>query len=153
MWVILFLQVGSTSIGLFPGNFHLLVVAKLSTILTSHGPNWTACKTEIQQYPWIQAHPRCSQWHSYFIWVYCRLRRAEVQGVPGSSQGGSLITTLLHEYHNSSLGGHFGVYKTHQRFASDWFWRNMRKDVETYVQSQSTCQQLKTSSLSPAGLL
>lgn len=48
---------------------------------------------------------------------------------------------------------HTGDFKTYQRLAQEWFWPGMRKRVQQYVQACHLCQQNKTSSLSPAGLL
>lgn len=65
----------------------------------------------------------------------------------------SLIPILLHDYHDSPLGGHSGDFKTYKRIASDWFWPGMRKEIAKYVRSCGVCQQAKTSSLRPGGLL
>lgn len=64
-----------------------------------------------------------------------------------------LIDTLLHEYHDSPLGRHSGSLKTYKHLAADWFWPGMRKGMADYVQACTICQQQKTSTLSPAGLL
>lgn len=41
-------------------------------------------------------------------------------------QSSSFIPKLLHEYHDSVLGGHSGEFKTYQRLAAEWFWVGMR---------------------------
>lgn len=64
-----------------------------------------------------------------------------------------LIATILHDYHDSPLGGHSGDFKTYTRIASDWFWPGMRKEITDYVRACCVCQQSKSSTLSPAGLL
>nr|ACY01928.1 hypothetical protein [Beta vulgaris] len=64
-----------------------------------------------------------------------------------------LTTTLLEEYHSSPMGGHSGIFKTYKRLAGEWYWKGMKKDVTTFVQNCQICQQFKTSTLSPAGLL
>lgn len=64
-----------------------------------------------------------------------------------------LVTSLLKEYHDSLLGGHSGSLKTYKRLAAEWFWPGMRKGITDYVQACTICQQQKTSTLSPAGLL
>lgn len=64
-----------------------------------------------------------------------------------------LVATLLHDYHDSPLGGHSGDLKTYQRLAANCYWPNMRTQIAEYVRNCATCQQQKTSSLSPAGLL
>lgn len=64
-----------------------------------------------------------------------------------------LTTRMLKEYHDSLVGGHAGDLKTYQRLAREWFWFGMRKDVAKYVQHCHVCQQNKTSTVSPLGLL
>ncbi|KAL8118331.1 hypothetical protein AgCh_016023 [Apium graveolens] len=64
-----------------------------------------------------------------------------------------LLNKFLQDYHDSPMGGHSGDLKTYQRLAANWYWPGMRKQVATYVKACLTCQQSKTSSLSPAGLL
>lgn len=70
--------------------------------------------------------------------------------IPRSS---NQISELLREYHDSPVGGHSGDLKTYLRMAADWFWPGMRKDVTTYVRQCSICQQHKSSTQSPAGIL
>lgn len=62
----------------------------------------------------------------------------------------SLKQSLLHEYHDSVMGGHFGELKTYQRMATNWYWARMRGDITQYVRN---CQQQKNSQLAPASLL
>lgn len=64
-----------------------------------------------------------------------------------------LIQTILHEYHDKVIGGHAGELKTFQRIAKEWFWSGMRQKINQYVRACSVCQQNKTSTLKPAGLL
>ncbi|EXC02267.1 Transposon Ty3-I Gag-Pol polyprotein [Morus notabilis] len=64
-----------------------------------------------------------------------------------------LIPILLREFHSSKIGGHSGVLKTYKRLALEFFWRRMRKDVESFMAACAVCQQHKTSTLSLAGLL
>lgn len=49
----------------------------------------------------------------------------------------SLISRLLHLYHDTPMGGHSGELKTYQRIAATWFWTGMRKAVAHYVQCAS----------------
>ncbi|PHT77527.1 putative LRR receptor-like serine/threonine-protein kinase [Capsicum annuum] len=50
-------------------------------------------------------------------------------------------------------GGHVGVARTFHRLASNFFWKQMRKDIQTFVAACQICQQMKDSHLHPAGLL
>jgi hypothetical protein len=65
----------------------------------------------------------------------------------------SLCTTLLAEFHNSKMGGHSGVLRTYTRIAQSFFWEGMKKDVRKYVATCDTCQQNKSETRSPVGLL
>uniref|UniRef100_A0A3Q7EA20 Reverse transcriptase/retrotransposon-derived protein RNase H-like domain-containing protein n=1 Tax=Solanum lycopersicum TaxID=4081 RepID=A0A3Q7EA20_SOLLC len=44
---------------------------------------------------------------------------------------------LMFEFHATSIGGHVGVARTYHRLASNFFWKHMRKDVQSFV---VTCQ-------------
>lgn len=70
--------------------------------------------------------------------------------IPPSS---SFIPTLLHEHHNTLMGGHSGVLRTFKRLAHLFYWPAMHKTVRDYVAACDTCQRAKYESLSPAGLL
>ncbi|KAG9447555.1 hypothetical protein H6P81_013683 [Aristolochia fimbriata] len=60
---------------------------------------------------------------------------------------------LLHEYHSSPIGGHAGTARTFHRLSSNFSWKHMRRDVQHYVATCQTCQQMKDSFQRPAGLL
>ncbi|KAJ0430223.1 putative nucleotidyltransferase, Ribonuclease H [Helianthus annuus] len=70
--------------------------------------------------------------------------------VPANSP---LRQQLLMEFHSSPTGGHAGITRTFHRLAANFFWKHMRQDVTNFIHSCHICQQTKTSSLSPAGLL
>ena len=65
----------------------------------------------------------------------------------------SLCQQLLREFHSSQMGGHAGITRTFHRLSSNFFWKNMRRNVKKFVTECQTCQQMKDSSLSPVGLL
>lgn len=60
---------------------------------------------------------------------------------------------LLTEFHASKVGGHAGISRTFHRLSSNFFWPGMRADVKTFVSECQICQQMKDTSLQPAGLL
>ena len=62
-------------------------------------------------------------------------------------------TVLLHECHDGATSGHFGVAKTADLLARQFYWKGMHADVEKYVTTCLPCQQNKASSSQPAGLL
>lgn len=60
---------------------------------------------------------------------------------------------LMFEFHSTAIGGYAGVARTYHRLASNFFWRQMRRDVQSFVATCQTCQQMKDTHLHPAGLL
>jgi hypothetical protein len=64
----------------------------------------------------------------------------------------SLRATLLHEFHDTPVSGHFGVDKTYSNLSRDYYWRPMHRDVTAYVHSCVACQHSKNATQAPAGL-
>jgi hypothetical protein len=62
-------------------------------------------------------------------------------------------TTLLEEFHSSPIAGHMGVNKTLARLQANFWWENMKQDVQTFVSQCLICQQVKYDTKKPAGLL
>ena len=69
------------------------------------------------------------------------------------SQNSSLIHLILKEYHDTLVGGHSRVAKTVERICSQFYWPNMQKQIREYVLNCTICQQAKTETKLPAGLL
>ena len=63
------------------------------------------------------------------------------------------IPSLMFEFHATPIGGHLGVTKTTHRLESNFFWSSLRKDIKRFVKECTTCQQTKSSTQRPAGLL
>lgn len=63
------------------------------------------------------------------------------------------IPILLLEYHATPLGAHLGVAKTTHRLESSFFWSGLWQDIRRFVRECKVCQQTKTSTHRPAGLL
>ncbi|KAL5555887.1 hypothetical protein UlMin_038123 [Ulmus minor] len=63
------------------------------------------------------------------------------------------ITSLLHEFHDSLVGGHSGFFRTLKRMSGNVFWQGMKKDIRDYVAECEVCQKSKNDTLSLAGLL
>ena len=49
------------------------------------------------------------------------------------------IPKLLREFHESAIGGHFGVLKAYRCFAAELYWVGMKKDVEEIVPRCNVC--------------
>ena len=60
---------------------------------------------------------------------------------------------LLFECHDSVSGGHSGMARTIARICSQFYWPNMQEDIRNYVKNCTICQQAKSETTLPAGLL
>ena len=69
------------------------------------------------------------------------------------SASSKLIPNILQFFHDGPMGGHGGYLKTLKNLAQSVYWRGMKKAVKTHVEECGICQQNKTSTLAPAGLL
>uniref|UniRef100_A0ABD2W626 RNA-directed DNA polymerase n=1 Tax=Trichogramma kaykai TaxID=54128 RepID=A0ABD2W626_9HYME len=49
----------------------------------------------------------------------------------------------IRDYHESSAAGHRGINATYKRLAQDFYWKNMRPDVDAYVKRCMACQTKK----------
>lgn len=77
------------------------------------------------------------------------LRRGKIWISPSSR----FKQLLLREFHESLVGGHAGVAKTLKRLSENFFWDNMRQEVQAFIRQCNICQQVKYSSKKPGGLL
>ena len=51
-----------------------------------------------------------------------------------------LIDQILLEFHSSPQGGHFGILKTYKQVAEQFYWKNMKNIVATFISSCLICQ-------------
>lgn len=117
----------------------------MSTLITSCGVQWYELQNQIDRDPFIaklkadilagNSHPKGYSINQGVLRFKGRLV------IPERSQ---LVKILLHEYHDSPLGGHSGDFKTYQRLAREWYWPGMHRKVQQYVLACPTCQQQKT---------
>ncbi|PNX76538.1 hypothetical protein L195_g032490, partial [Trifolium pratense] len=63
------------------------------------------------------------------------------------------IAWLLHEFHDTSAGGHSGYLRTYKKISGVVYWEGMRKCIKEYVEACEVCQRNKYQTLSPGGLL
>lgn len=69
-------------------------------------------------------------------------------------QGDStFILGILHEFHNSIVGGHYGFLRTYKWFSRDFKWIWIKATIKQYVEEYIIYQQNKTWALSLAKLL
>ncbi|WVZ22270.1 hypothetical protein V8G54_000814 [Vigna mungo] len=63
------------------------------------------------------------------------------------------IPKLLAEFHVTSIGGHYGVFRTYRRIPQSLYWSEIKKIVTEFVARCVICQQHKYIVASPQGLL
>ena len=51
----------------------------------------------------------------------------------------SLVSLVLHAYHDHPLSGHFGVHRTVARIRTRFWWPRMRQSVQNYIASCTQC--------------
>lgn len=66
---------------------------------------------------------------------------------------GELRGKLIHSMHDTSWGGHSGIYATQQRLRALFHWPSLAKDVKSYVQTCEVCQRNKGEQVAYPGLL
>ena len=69
------------------------------------------------------------------------------------SKHSSMISNLLHTFHNSVLGGHSRFLKTYKRMSGELHWKGMKTDVKNYVEQCEIFHQNKFEATKPAGVL
>lgn len=123
-------------------------------MVSSGGPKWADIQPMIQEDPFIQKVTRDLLAGKPVPKGYqVEHGVLKFKGRVVLPKNSPLISCLLQDYHDSSIGGHSGDLKTYQRLSTSWFWPGMRKQIALYVSACSVCQQSKASNLSPAGLL
>lgn len=50
---------------------------------------------------------------------------------------------VIQECHDPPTSGHLGVFKTHARVSTRWYWPKMRADISNYVRRCQTCMMTK----------
>ncbi|XP_042952257.1 uncharacterized protein LOC122289342 [Carya illinoinensis] len=95
----------------------------------------------------LQADPLSVAGHNMKNWCIMREGRILVLEVPAIKEA------LLHEFHDSAVGGHSGILHTYKWLSLLFHWRGMKKDVRLHIQQCDTCQRNKYDTRQPAGLL
>lgn len=60
---------------------------------------------------------------------------------------------VIHEFHDTPIGGHSGALQTYKRVAANFYWVGMKRDILEYVRHCDVCQCKKYDSQTPGGLL
>ena len=67
--------------------------------------------------------------------------------------GCPLISQVLHHVHNSPVAGHSGFLKTYQRVKMEFYWQGMKFAIKQFIRECDVCQQVKSKTSVPTGLL
>ncbi|KAK8949103.1 hypothetical protein KSP39_PZI005439 [Platanthera zijinensis] len=65
----------------------------------------------------------------------------------------ALRTRIFQLYHDSALGGHSGITATYKRLKRRLYWKRMKSELYEYIQHCEVCQQCKSDTQRPMGLL
>lgn len=66
---------------------------------------------------------------------------------------GALRSKLLHEMHDTKVGGHSSVLRTYKKLGQQFYWPGIHKSVQEYIKGCEVCQKVKAETLAPIGLL
>lgn len=66
---------------------------------------------------------------------------------------GPLRLQIMQARHDTRLAGHFGVAKSVELISRDYWWPQLRRDVEEFIRTCDTCCRAKTPRHKPYGLL
>ena len=58
-----------------------------------------------------------------------------------------LIDKVFYELHDSPIGGHRGVSKTFNRIKTQYYWENLKEDIQRRIQQCLKCQLKKLTRL------
>lgn len=61
-----------------------------------------------------------------------------------------MLTELMH---SSPLGGHSRFHKTYHRLKSEFYWKEMRRDILMFIKECENCQRNKSENIPTLGLL
>ena len=64
----------------------------------------------------------------------------------------ALRAKLLHEMHDTKVGGHLSVLRTFKKLGQQFYWPGMHRSVQDYVKGCAICQKIKAETLAPVGL-
>lgn len=64
---------------------------------------------------------------------------------------GIIRTELISKHHDNPLAGHFGIDKTKELIAWNYYWPTFQANVETYVMGSDMCLALKAVPYKPYG--
>ncbi|KAA8524548.1 hypothetical protein F0562_010971 [Nyssa sinensis] len=113
---------------------------------------WEDIKEAAKEDPYIQSMGRVAleQPGGSYTWRHGLLLYKGKVIVPGNA---ALKAKLLHEMHDTKVGGHSGVLRTFKKLRQQFYWPGIHHSVQAYVKECEVCWKIKAETLAPAGLL
>lgn len=113
---------------------------------------WEEIKQAVTGDPYIQAMSQIAtdQPNGHYMWRNGLLR---YKGWVIVSADPALRAKLLHEMHDTKVGGHSGILRTYKKLGQQFYWPRMLKSVQKYIKGCMVCQKTKAKTLALAGLL
>lgn len=113
---------------------------------------WEEIKRAAKEDPYIQNMSRVAvdQPHGHYVWRNGLLRYKERVIVPDDP---ALRSKLMHEMHDTKMGGHSGILRTYKKLGQQFYWPGMLRSVQEYIKGCMVCQKAKVETLAPTGLL
>jgi len=110
-------------------------------------------KKAVEEDPYIQSMGRVAteqpggsyKWHQGLL-----LYKGRVNIVPDNT---TLKAKLLHEVHDTKVGGHSDVLRTLKKLRQQFYWPGIHRSVQDYVKGCEACHKIKVETLTPAELL
>jgi hypothetical protein len=65
----------------------------------------------------------------------------------------SMVETIIAAHHDAPTAGHFGSARTVSAIQRNFYWKDLRSDVDNYIKHCPSCQRNKSETRRPAGLL
>lgn len=124
----------------------------LHNIFIPHVNIWEEIKRAAKEDPYIQNMSRVAadQSHGHYVWRNGLLRYKERVIVPANP---ALRSKLMHEMHDTKMGGHSGILCTYKKLGQQFYWPGMLRSVQEYIKGCMVCQKAKVETLAPTGLL
>jgi len=79
--------------------------------------------------------------------------KIQYRGKQYVAESDQLRLRLIQEHHDTALAGHLGRAETFDLLDRQYYWKEMRKQVDQYVQNCHSCQQSRTSRHATFGVL
>ena len=85
--------------------------------------------------------------------VYIKLKRKKFPEIVVEIPPSNLIAQIIHDAHDSWIGGHAGIVKCRERILQSYWWPGMDGDIQTHISNCQTCQKFSKHDAPPPSVL